>query len=179
MVRTCVPCIGRQTLNHCTTREAQRCFFFFCLFVCGTRASHFCGLSHCGAQAPDVQAQRPWLMGLATPRHVGSSRTGARTCVPCIGRQTLNHRATREARGIFFKFFFFPCNTAKSVCTVDINSLCFMATRCTLDPSQIFYNCICFGKKVCIINLSSLICKNNFLSGYPSTLKNVLLLHFV
>ncbi|XP_054943847.1 threonine--tRNA ligase 2, cytoplasmic isoform X2 [Physeter macrocephalus] len=35
------------------------------------------------------------------PRHVGSSQTGARTCVPCIGRQTLNHCATREAQKIF------------------------------------------------------------------------------
>ena len=60
-------------------------------------ASHCCGLSHHGAQAPDAQAQRPWLTGPAAPQHVGSSRTGARTRVPCIGRQTLNHCATREA----------------------------------------------------------------------------------
>ena len=38
-----------------------------------------------------------WLTGPAAPRHVGSSQTRARTCVPCIGRQTLNHCATREA----------------------------------------------------------------------------------
>ena len=69
----------------------------FCFFFGGTRASHCCGLSHCGAQAPDMQAQRPWLTGPAAPWHVGSSWTGARTCVPCIGRQTLNHCATREA----------------------------------------------------------------------------------
>ena len=69
---------------------------FVCLF-CGTRASHCCGLSRCGAQPPDVQAQRPWLTGPAAPRHVGSSWTGARTRVPCIGRRTLNHCATREA----------------------------------------------------------------------------------
>ena len=48
-------------------------------------------------QAPDVQAQRPWLTGPAAPRHVGSSQTGAGTRVPCIGRWTLNHCATREA----------------------------------------------------------------------------------
>ena len=51
-----------------------------------------------GAQAPDAQAQRPWLTGPAAPWHVGSSRTGARTRVPCIGRRTLNHCATREAQ---------------------------------------------------------------------------------
>ena len=71
-------------------------FNFFLFF--GTRASHCCGLSRCGAQAPDAQAQRPWFTGPAAPRHVGSSRTGARTRVPCIGRRTLNHCATREAQ---------------------------------------------------------------------------------
>ena len=35
--------------------------------------------------------------GPSYPRHVGSSQTRARTRVPCIGRQTLNHCATREA----------------------------------------------------------------------------------
>ena len=44
------------------------------------------------------QAQQLWLTGLVAPRHVGSSQTRARTRVPCIGRQTLNHCATREAR---------------------------------------------------------------------------------
>ena len=38
-----------------------------------------------------------WLKGLVAPRHVGSSQTRARTRVPCIGRQILNHCATREA----------------------------------------------------------------------------------
>ena len=54
-------------------------------------------LSCCGAQAPDAQAQQLWLTGLVAPRHVGSSQTRARTRVPCISRQTLNHCATREA----------------------------------------------------------------------------------
>ena len=39
------------------------------------RASHCCGLSCCGAQAPDAQAQQLWLTGLVAPRHVGSSQT--------------------------------------------------------------------------------------------------------
>ena len=43
-------------------------------------------LSNCGSR------------GLAAPRHVGSSQTRARTRLPCIGRQILNHCATREAR---------------------------------------------------------------------------------
>ena len=46
-------------------------------------------LSNCGSQ------------GLVAPRHVGSSQTRARTRVPCIGKQILNHCATREA---FFNF---------------------------------------------------------------------------
>ena len=52
--------------------------------------------SRCGAQAPDAQAQQLWLTGLVAPQHVGSSQTRARTRVPCISRQTLNHCATRE-----------------------------------------------------------------------------------
>ncbi|XP_049562600.1 WD repeat-containing protein 76 isoform X1 [Orcinus orca] len=76
--------------------------FFFFFFFCGTRASHCCGLSRCGAQAPDAQAQRPWRTGPAAPRHVGSSRTGARTRIPCIGRRTPNHCATREAPVVIF-----------------------------------------------------------------------------
>ena len=63
----------------------------------GARAFHYRGLSCCGAQAPDAQAQWLWLMGPAAPLHVGSSQTRARTRVPCIGRRTLNHCATSEA----------------------------------------------------------------------------------
>ena len=55
------------------------------------------GLSCCGAQAPDAQAQQLWLTGLVAPRHMGSSQTRAQTRVPCVGRQILNHCATREA----------------------------------------------------------------------------------
>ena len=41
-------------------------------------------------------------MGLVAPWHVGSPQTRARTRVPCIGRQILNHCATREAHKILF-----------------------------------------------------------------------------
>ena len=34
--------------------------------------------------------------GLSCSMHVGSSQTKDRTCVPCIGRQILNHCTTRE-----------------------------------------------------------------------------------
>ena len=66
----------------------------------GARASHSRGLSCSGAQAPDTQAQQLWLTGPAAPRHVGPSQTRARTRVSCIGRQILNHCATREAPGL-------------------------------------------------------------------------------
>ena len=69
----------------------------------GSRASHHRGLSCCGAQAPDAQAQQLWLTGPVAPRHVGSSQTRARTRVPRISRQTPNHCATREAPEYIFK----------------------------------------------------------------------------
>ena len=68
----------------------------------GVQASHYRGLSCYRAQAPDTQAQQLWLIGLVAPRHVGSSQTRARTRVPCISRQILNHCATREALHIVF-----------------------------------------------------------------------------
>ena len=68
----------------------------------GAWASHYRGLSCCGAQAPDAQAQQLWRTGLVTPWHVGSSQTRARTRVSCIGRQNLNDCATREAPKVHF-----------------------------------------------------------------------------
>ena len=65
------------------------------------RASHCCGLSLLST-APDAQTQQLWLTGPVAPRHVGSSQTRARTRVPCIGRQTLNHCATREVPNLHF-----------------------------------------------------------------------------
>ena len=73
----------------------------------GARASHYCGLSCCRAQAPDAQAQQLWLTGPVAPRHVGSSQTRARTHVACTGRQILNHCATREALCCFLKALFY------------------------------------------------------------------------
>ena len=72
---------------------------------CGARVSHCSGFSCCRAWALGMWAsvvvarglQQLWLTGLVAPRHVGSSQARARTRVPCIGRQTPNHCATREA----------------------------------------------------------------------------------
>ena len=67
------------------------------------------GFSSCGTWAQQLwlagsraQAQQLWCTGLAAPWHVGSSRTRARTRVPCIGRQILNHCATREVPARLF-----------------------------------------------------------------------------
>ena len=62
------------------------------LLLLRSTGSRCVGFSSCG-----TWAQQLWLMGLAAPRPVGSSRTTARTRVPCLGRQILNHCATREA----------------------------------------------------------------------------------
>ena len=56
-------------------------------------------LQHVGSRA---QAQEFRCTGLVAPQHVGSSRTRARTRVPCIERWILNHCATREVLHIFF-----------------------------------------------------------------------------
>ena len=61
------------------------------LLLLQSMASRCMGFSSC-----DTLAQYLWLTGLVAPWHVGSSRTRAQTHVPCIGRQTLNHHATRE-----------------------------------------------------------------------------------
>ena len=51
-----------------------------------------------------------WLTDPVAPRQVGSSWTRARTRVPCLSRQILNHCATREARELFFfpQYIYFP-----------------------------------------------------------------------
>ena len=73
------------------------------LLLLRSTGSRCTGFSSCGMWAQQlqlmgsrVQAQQLWRRGLVAPRHVGSSRTRARTRVPCIGRWILNHCATRE-----------------------------------------------------------------------------------
>ena len=74
------------------------------LLLLRSTGSRCAGFSSCGSRAPVVV----WhAAGLVAPRHVGSSRTRARTRVPCIGRQILNHCATRGALMICFHLFKF------------------------------------------------------------------------
>ncbi|XP_029088883.1 glucocorticoid-induced transcript 1 protein [Monodon monoceros] len=99
-------------------------------------------------QAPDAQAQRPWLAGPTAPRHVGSSRTRARTRVPCIGRRTLNHCATREARKPFllinFRLSIFIISVLKVLKLFNINKylklgihFCSLLASHPFSPKQI------------------------------------------
>ena len=81
----------------------------------GAWASHYRSLPCCGAQAPDAQAQQLWLTGPVAPRHVGSSQTRARTRVPCISRQILNHCATREAPGLLYFYVISPLSIQNNV----------------------------------------------------------------
>ena len=62
------------------------------------------GLSSCGSRALERRLSSCCALGLVALQHVGSSRTRARTCVPCIGRWILNNCATREALHAFLIF---------------------------------------------------------------------------
>ena len=73
------------------------------LLLLRSMGSRRAGFSSCGMLAQQLwlvgsraEAQLLWRTGLVAPQLVGSSQTRARTRVPCIGRQILNHCATRE-----------------------------------------------------------------------------------
>ena len=87
--------------------RASHCGGFSCCeaWALGTRASVVVarGLSSCGSRALQHRLSSCGT-GLVAPRHGGSSRTRARTRVPCIGRQILNHCATREVPKGNFNF---------------------------------------------------------------------------
>ena len=84
--------------------SSLRCAGFSLLWLLLLRStgSRRAGFSSCGTWAQQLwlvgsraQAQQLWCTGLAAPWHVGSSQTRARTRIPCLGRQILNHCATR------------------------------------------------------------------------------------
>ena len=58
---------------------------------CGAQA-----LGHVGFSSCSTWAHQYMYMGIVAPKHVVFSRTRDWTCVPCIGRQILNHWTTRE-----------------------------------------------------------------------------------
>ena len=82
------------------------CFSLRWLLLLQSTGSRHAGFSSCGTWAQQLwlmgsraQAQQLWATGLVAPWRVGSSRIRARTRVPCIGRRSLNHCATREVPG--------------------------------------------------------------------------------
>ena len=83
-------CTG-PSLLHCSGRHEWGLFS-----SCGVWPPHCGGFSPCRAQAPEHGLQWLWLSGLVALWHVGSSQTRDQTCVPCTGRQILNHWTTRE-----------------------------------------------------------------------------------
>ena len=110
----------------------------------GARASHYRGLSRCEAQAPDAQAQQLWLTGPATPRHAGSSQTRARTRVPCTGRQTLNHCATREARLdtiLLPRFYLYFLGIVNGLCWWQLLSCSFRSISLRGKPDTMLRGC--------------------------------------
>ena len=100
----------------------------------GARASHHRDLSRCGTQAPEAQAQQLCLMGPAALRHVGSSQTRARTRVPCISRQTLNHCATREALIVLLIGIFLLTNNLKHLLMCFLAICAFSLENCLYKP---------------------------------------------
>ena len=75
------------------------------LLLLWSMGSRRMGFSSCG-----TWAQQLWHTGLVAPMHVESSQTRDGTHVPCIGRQILNHCATREVpkQILEYTFFFLP-----------------------------------------------------------------------
>ena len=76
-------------------------FSLWWLLLLQSTGSRHAGFSSCSTWAQQLwlvgfRGQTQWCMGLVALWHVGSSRTRNRTCVPCIGRQILNHCVTRE-----------------------------------------------------------------------------------
>ena len=70
------------------------------LWSTGSREHGLQQLPHMNYRAQALQLRS---MGLAAPGHVESSQTRDRTHFPCIGRQILNHRTTREVLHYFLK----------------------------------------------------------------------------
>ena len=75
-------------------------------------ASLCCGVCAPGMRASVVVAHT----GPVAPRHVGSSQTRAQTRIPCTGRQTPNHCATREALSWCFDYCSFVAKSEVREC---------------------------------------------------------------
>ena len=112
-------------INELIINLKVRFYLFIIYFIFGCIGSVSCGLSLVAASGgysllryagfslrwlhllqstgSRAQAEQSWRTGLVALQHVASSRTRARTGVPCIGRRILNHCATREVLKFIFK----------------------------------------------------------------------------
>ena len=79
-------------------------------------------------------------MGLVAPRHVGFSRTRARTRVPCTDRWILNHRATREALNNYILYTVWKSAFVPTFYIVNMCSL--VIKHCAIEYIIIFNSSI-------------------------------------
>ena len=82
-------------------------------------------------------------MGVVAPRHVGSSQTRARTRVPCISRQILNHCTTREVLNVWILlptslYFLYSPGLGKYFSTLFLRVWLFFRFHIYLTPCSIY-----------------------------------------
>ena len=104
------------------------------LLLLRSTGSRHVGFSSCG-----TWVQQLWHTGLVAPRHVGSSQTRAQTCVPCTGRQILNHCSTREVP----EFFICICS-CKMYIVLCANTLTHLNGRGNRSFCFSFHSALCF-----------------------------------
>ena len=88
--------LGEQGLLSSCGARASHCGGF----SCGAQALGFLAFSSCSSRAPEHRLSSCGALGLVALRQEGSSWIRDWTCVSCIGRQILNHWATREYHNV-------------------------------------------------------------------------------
>ena len=127
----------------CVGSYVAACGLSSLIFV--VRASHCSGFSllwsvgsrRVGFSSRGTQAQQ-WHRGLVAPWHVGSPWTRAQTRVPCIGRQILNHCATREVPILAFIIAFF-FTFLRSLFLHSASNYCLVSFHFTLQDSHAYF----------------------------------------
>ena len=127
---------------HCYARAFSSWGKWGLLSSCGAQASYCSSFSCCRAQPlgragfSSCGTQAQWLsyMGLAAPRHVGSSQTRDQTGVPCTARWIPNHWATRETQ-ILYKW---NCTACTLLCLSSFTWYCIWEPFYALCSSNLF-----------------------------------------